>query len=192
LPQITKLVQTLAVAALLAFTGCQPANQQSAAPKTPDQQADNPSANANLPPELNLAIPALDGTSTKLSQYKGKVLLVNFWATWCQPCKTEIPWLIEFNQKYASRGLVIVGVSMDDQGAKAVAPFVKNQVFKVNGKSESMNYTILLGNDSISDKFGGLLGLPTSYLYSRDGQKVKTIVGLANHDDLTKALENQL
>ncbi len=77
-------------------------------------------------PETTLAIPALDGSQATLAQYKGKVVLVNFWATWCQPCKIEIPWLIEFNQKYGPKGLVILGVAMDDEGKKAVEPFVKN------------------------------------------------------------------
>jgi thiol-disulfide isomerase/thioredoxin len=127
-----------------------------------------------------------------LDQYKGKVVLVNFWATWCQPCKIEIPWLIEFNQKYGPRGLVILGVAMDDEGKKAVEPFVQKQQFTVNGQPAHMDYTILLGSDKIADKFGGLIGLPTSMLYSRDGKKVKTIVGLINYDDLAKALESQL
>ena len=119
-------------------------------------------------------------------------MLVNFWATWCQPCKIEIPWLIEFNEKYGPRGLVILGVAMDDEGKKVVEPFVQKQHFDVNGQSLPMNYTILLGSDKITNKFGGLIGLPTSMLYSRDGKKVKTIVGLINHDDLMKALEKQL
>ena len=183
--RLTTLTATAGFAVLLAFAGCQRGSQSSGS-------ADSTGNGARPAPEVNLAIPGLDGTSTSISQYKGKVVLVNFWATWCAPCKTEIPWLIEFHEKYGPRGLVILGVSMDDGGAKVVAPFVKNQLFTVNGESKPMNYTVLLGNDAISDKFGGLLGLPTSYLYSRDGQKVKTIIGLANHEDLTKAIENQL
>ena len=74
-------------------------------------------------------MPALDGTKASIDQYKGKVVLVNFWATWCQPCKIEIPWLIEFNQKYGPKGLVILGVAMDDEGKKVVEPFVQKQQF---------------------------------------------------------------
>ena len=73
------------------------------------------------------------------------MVLVNFWATWCEPCKTEIPWLIEFNDRYGPKGLVILGVAMDDDGKKAVEPFVKNQVFQVNGKPGKMDYKILSG-----------------------------------------------
>jgi thiol-disulfide isomerase/thioredoxin len=143
-------------------------------------------------PEAALAIPTLDGPTASLDQYKGKVVLVNFWATWCDPCKTEIPWLIEFNHKYGPKGLVILGVAMDDEGKKVVEPWVKTKRFDVNGQQEAMDYPILLGNDKVADKFGGILGLPTSMLYSRDGRKIKTIVGLINYEDLSKALDSQL
>jgi thiol-disulfide isomerase/thioredoxin len=143
-------------------------------------------------PEANLAIPNLDGSTTSIDQYKGKVVLVNFWATWCDPCKTEIPWLIELNQKYGPKGLVILGIAMDDEGKKVVDPWVKSKRFEVNGQQEPIDYTILLGNDKIADKFGGVLGLPTSMVYARDGRKVKTKIGLLDFDDMTKTLENQL
>lgn len=81
---------------------------------------------------------------------------------------------------------------MDDEGKKVVGPYVKGHQFNVNGNSKTMDYPILLGNDDIAEKFGGLLGLPTSYLYSRDGRKIKTIIGLANREDLSKAIEAQL
>jgi thiol-disulfide isomerase/thioredoxin len=171
-------------AALLVLPGCK---------KSASAQGQTGASTAKGPaPEATLAIPTLDGMQATLDQYKGKVVLVNFWATWCQPCKIEIPWLIEFNQKYGPRGLVILGVAMDDEGKKAVEPFVQKQQFTVNGQPARMDYPILLGSDRIADKFGGLIGLPTSMLYSRDGKKVKTIVGLINYDDLAKALESQL
>jgi thiol-disulfide isomerase/thioredoxin len=149
-------------------------------------------AAAAAAPEASITLPGLDGTDATLAQYKGKVVLVNFWATWCQPCRMEIPWLIEFNEKYGPKGLVILGVAMDDEGKKVVEPYVLNQRFDVNGHSEGMNYKIVLGSDNIADKFGGLIGLPTSYLYGRDGKKIKTIIGLINHDDISKTLEGQL
>lgn len=80
-----------------------------------------------------VAIPTLDGSTTSLDQYKGKVVLVNFWATWCEPCKAEIPWLIEFNHKYGPKGLVILGIAMDDEGKKVVEPWVKTKRFDVTG-----------------------------------------------------------
>jgi thiol-disulfide isomerase/thioredoxin len=134
----------------------------------------------------------LNDKDVTLAQYKGKVVLVNFWATWCAPCKVEIPWMIEFQKKYGPRGFTILGVSMDEDGKKAVQPFLDKERFDVDGQQEAMNYPIVLGNDAIAGKFGGIIGLPTSMLYSRDGKKVRTIVGLVNHDDIAKVIEGLL
>jgi hypothetical protein len=81
---------------------------------------------------------------------------------------------------------------MDEDGKKAIEPFLEKERFDVNGQQEAMSYPILLGNDAIADKFGGILGLPTSMLFTRDGKKVRTIVGLVNHDDISKAIESLL
>jgi thiol-disulfide isomerase/thioredoxin len=175
------------IAVMLPLVGC-----RSGMAVPPAKDAGSTAGDAVPAPEANSALPSLDGSNLSIAQYKGKVVLVNFWATWCQPCRIEIPWLIEFHQKYGPKGLVIVGVAMDDEGKKVVEPFVKNHQFDVNGHPETMNYQIVLGSDAISDKFGGLIGMPTSMLYSRDGKKIKTIIGLINYDDLTKALESQL
>ena len=154
--------------------------------------AQSPESGSGSPaPEMNTALTALDGTRTSLAQHQGKVVLVNFWATWCEPCRVEIPWLIEFHQKYGPQGLVIVGVAMDDEGKKVVEPYVQKERFDVNGNAEAMNYQVVLGNDAIAEEFGGIIGLPTSMLYARDGKKIKTMIGLINHEDLTKALEAQ-
>jgi thiol-disulfide isomerase/thioredoxin len=134
----------------------------------------------------------LNDKDVTLAQYKGKVVLVNFWATWCEPCKVEIPWMIEFQQKYAARGFTILGVSMDEEGKKVVQPFLDKERFDVNGQKEAMNYPILLGSGPIGEKFGGIMGLPTSMLFTRDGKKVRTIVGLVNHDEIAKVIEGML
>jgi cytochrome c biogenesis protein CcmG/thiol:disulfide interchange protein DsbE len=134
----------------------------------------------------------LNDKDVTLQQYKGQVVLVNFWATWCGPCKVEIPWMIEFQKKYSPRGFTILGVSMDEEGKKAIDPFLEKERFDVGGQKESMNYPILLGSDAIAEKFGGILGLPTTMLFTRDGKKVRTIVGLVDHDDLSKAIESLL
>jgi thiol-disulfide isomerase/thioredoxin len=155
--------------------------------------AGRPAANtASEAPMPNVVMKDLSGRDVTLDQYKGQVVLVNFWATWCAPCKIEIPWMIEFQEKYGPRGFTILGVSMDEEGKKAVAPFIEKERFDVNGRKEAMNYPIVLGSDSIAEKFGGIMGLPTSMLYTRDGKKIKTIVGLVNHDDISKAIEGLL
>ena len=81
---------------------------------------------------------------------------------------------------------------MDEEGKKVVDPFLEKERFDVNGQKEAMNYPILLGNDSIAEKFGGIIGLPTSMLFTRDGKKVRTIVGLVNHDEISKIIEGLL
>jgi thiol-disulfide isomerase/thioredoxin len=134
----------------------------------------------------------LEDHDVSLSQFKGKVVLVNFWATWCGPCRIEIPWLIELQEKYAARGFIVLGVAMDEEGKSAVAPFVQKERFKVGGTSQSMNYPVVLGNDATADKFGGLVGFPTSVLISKDGRVVKRIDGLVSYDEIDKAIQSQL
>ncbi len=158
-------------------------------PAAADGKDNSKKAAADAP---NVTIKDLEGHDVTLAQYRGKVVLVNFWATWCEPCRIEIPWLIEFQQKYGPRGFTVLGVAMDDEGKKVVEPFVKTQRFDVSGQQAAMNYPILIGNDAIGEKFGGLIGFPTSMLYSRDGKRVKTIFGLVNHDEIVKAIEGQL
>jgi cytochrome c biogenesis protein CcmG/thiol:disulfide interchange protein DsbE len=143
-------------------------------------------------PAPEVPIRDLEGHDVTLAQYRGKVVLVNFWATWCSPCQIEIPWMIEFQRKYGPRGFTVLGVSMDDEGKKVVEPFVQKERFDVDGKQMAINYPILLGTDEVAEKFGGLIGLPTSVLFSRDGKEVKRILGLVNHDELVKAIEGQL
>lgn len=139
-----------------------------------------------------VALKDLNDHDVTMAQFKGQVVLVNFWATWCEPCKVEIPWMIEFQKKYGPRGFTILGVSMDEDGKKAVQPFLDKERFDVDGQQEAMNYPIVFGNDSIAEKFGGIMGLPTSMIYGRDGKKVRTIVGLINHDEVAKVIEGLL
>jgi thiol-disulfide isomerase/thioredoxin len=134
----------------------------------------------------------LDGHDVTLSQFRGKVVLVNFWATWCGPCHIEIPWLMEFQQKYSARGFTVLGVAMDEEGKSAVAPFVQAKSFRVAGAAQSMNYPIVLGNDATAAKFGGLVGFPTSVLISRDGRVVKRVDGLVSYDEIEKTIQSQL
>ena len=146
---------------------------------------------AGLPaPELTLK--DLDGKDVSLSEYKGKVVLVNFWATWCEPCRVEIPWLIEMQRQYGPKGFVILGIALDEEGKSVVAPFVAKERFEVNGQPLPMSYKILIGNDDAADKFGGLFGYPTSILISRDGKQIKRVTGMIGPDEMNKAVESQL
>lgn len=91
-----------------------------------------------------------------------------------------------------AKGFTVLGLAMDEEGKSVVAPFVTKQKFDVNGKPMLMSYPILLSNDAAADKFGGLLGYPTSVLISRDGKQIKRITGLISYDEITKAIESQL
>lgn len=97
----------------------------------------------------------------KLSDLRGKVVVLNFWATWCGPCGLEIPWFVEFEQQFKSRGLEVVGISMDEEGWSAIKPYVAEH---------KMNYRVLLGNDSVSQLFGGVESLPTTFIIDREGR----------------------
>jgi glutathione peroxidase-family protein len=104
----------------------------------------------------------------------------------------EIPWLIEMQQKYSSKGFVILGVDVDDEGNKEVSAFLAKERFEVNGQKLPMNYPVLRGNDAVADKFGGLLGYPTSFLISRRGKIVKKVQGLISYEEIAQAIESQL
>jgi thiol-disulfide isomerase/thioredoxin len=143
-------------------------------------------------PEPELTLKDLDGKDVSLESLKGKVVLVNFWATWCEPCKIEIPELIELQQEYGPKGFTVLGIAMDDEGRSAVAPFVQKEKFDTDAGKSTMNYPIVIGNDAAGDKFGGLLGYPTSVLLSRDGKQVKRITGLISRDDIVKSIQAQL
>jgi len=113
---------------------------------------------------------------------------VNFLGHLVRTLQTEIPWMIEFNKSTPAR--FYDPGSFDGRGGQeGDRSFLEKERFDVNGQKEAMNYPILLGNDSISEKFGGIIGLPTSMLFTRDGKKVRTIVGLVNHDEIAKVIE---
>jgi thiol-disulfide isomerase/thioredoxin len=147
---------------------------------------------ADNKPAPDLTLKDIDGKDVSLAQYKGQVVLVNFWATWCDPCREEIPWLIDMQAKYGAKGFTVLGVAMDEEGKSVVAPYVQKEQFNVNGKPSSMTYPILLGNDAAAEKFGGLFGYPTSVLISRDGKQIKRITGIISEEEISKVIESQL
>ncbi len=124
-------------------------------------------------PAPPLALPDEHGKKVKLADLKGKVVLLDFWATWCVPCKIEIPWFIEFQRKYKDQGFTVIGVSMDEEGFQVIRPFAEEY---------KMNYPILLGNDEAATAFGGVEVLPTTFLIDRQGRIVATHMGLVSKD----------
>jgi peroxiredoxin len=136
-------------------------------------------------PDFDLA--SLDGKRVKLSDYKGKAVLLNFWATWCSPCKQEMPWFVDLQKKYGSEGLVVVGVAMDDSEASKIAAFAGEM---------GVNYPVLLGTDKVSEDYGDVQYLPTSFYIDRDGKFVGKGVGLLGRkeveDNVQKALASRV
>jgi peroxiredoxin len=110
------------------------------------------------------------GAAIRLSDFRGKVVLLNFWATWCHGCKTEIPWFIEFESKFRDAGLDVVGVSMDDDGWKSVTPFVAEK---------KVNYTVVIGDEALGKRFD-LGPMPKTILIDRRGRIAATYDGVVD------------
>ena len=138
-----------------------------------------------LAPDFSLA--ALDGTMMKLSDYRGKAVLLNFWATWCEPCKIEMPWFVELQTKYGPQGFQILGVAMDDATNKEISDFAKKM---------SVNYPIMIGKEAVGNQYGGLPFLPSTFYIDREGKVVDRVYGLKSkseiEEDIQKALRSQV
>jgi thiol-disulfide isomerase/thioredoxin len=184
-------ITVIAILAVIVL-GAHYADKATRLPKTNAASLTKTESKDESKPEPELTLKDLDGKDVTLASLKGKVVLVNFWATWCEPCKIEIPELIELQQEYGPKGFTVLGIAMDDEGRSAVAPFVHKEQFDTEAGKSTMNYPIVIGNDAAGDKFGGLLGYPTSVLLSRDGKQVKRITGLITRDDIVKSIQAQL
>jgi peroxiredoxin len=125
----------------------------------------------------------LDGQKVKLSDYRGKAVLLNFWATWCPPCKVEMPWFVDLQKQYGRDGLVILGVAMDDAEPATIAKFAQEL---------GVNYTVLLGNDKVSDDYGDVQYLPTTFFIGRNGAIVDKLTGLLDRKDIEDDVKKTL
>ena len=144
------ILPLLALGAVLAL----PASPASAADKT------------SVAPAFKLK--DLEGKSVQLSDFKGKVVVLNFWATWCPPCRAEIPDLIALQKHYAPRGVVVLGVSLDEGGPSKVASFVKKM---------GINYPMVMGDQNISSAYGGIEVVPTTFIIDRKGNVISALQG---------------
>ena len=133
------------------------------------------------PANLNFTLKNVTGENVALSSYKGKVLVLDFWATWCGPCKVEIPAFVELQKKYGADGLQIVGISIDDTPAE-LEPYVKDM---------KMNYPVLVGkgHDDIQDAYGPLVGIPVSVVIARDGKVCTSHPGLTASDEFEREIK---
>jgi len=154
--------------------------------------ASRPGKMVDSGPAPDIRVKDLNDKDVTLADYKGKVVLVNFWATWCSPCRIEIPDLIEMQDKYGAKGFTVLGIAMDEEGKPVVAPFVAKERWDVNGQKLPMQYPIVIGNEKVAEQFGGLLGFPTSVLISKDGKIIKRVTGPLDPATFSKLIEGAL
>lgn len=164
-----------ALALALVMAGCSRPSKEPTSDLKPETQRK---------PAPNFSLKDADGKLVNLTDFRGKVVLVNFWATWCGPCEAEIPWFVEFEKKYKDRGFAVLGVSMDDDGWKSVRPYVA---------SHKINYRIVIGSEVVSQQFGDINALPTSFVLDREGRIASSHEGLIDkvdyQNEIVKLLE---
>ena len=166
------LVVVALVVALMLYVGFHMARRTGSTPRI---------AKSTVAPDFSLE--SLDGKSVRLSDLRGKAVLLNFWATWCGPCKIEMPWFVELQNQYGAQGLQIIGVAMDDASKEDIAKFAKDM---------GVNYPILIGKESIGDQYGGIPALPETFFIGRDGKMVDKIIGLKGKSEIEDAVKKAL
>src|SRR5947209_9721521 len=131
----------------------------------------------------DFSLPSLTGQSMKLSDFQGKAVLLNFWATWCEPCKVEMPWFVDLQKKYGPQGLQVLGVAMDDASPKDIAAFAQKM---------GVNYPILIGKEEVGAQYGGIDYLPSTFYISRDGKIMDHVFGLVSRSEIEASIEKAL
>lgn len=135
-------------------------------------------------PAPDFELKDVNGRTVRLSAYRGQVVLLNFWATWCGPCKIEIPWFVEFQRTFKDRGFTVIGVSVDEDGWDAVRPFLA---------ARQVNYPVVIATPEVEMKYGGVEALPMSFLIDREGRIASTHVGLVTkktyEDEIRRLLD---
>jgi peroxiredoxin len=123
------------------------------------------------------------GKSVKLSDYRGKAVVLNFWATWCPPCKVEIPWFVDLQKQYGPDGLAVVSVAMNDTSKQDISKFAQEM---------GINYPVLLETDKVDAAYGGVEDLPTTFYIGRDGKIVDRVEGLRSHHEIESNIKAAL
>jgi cytochrome c biogenesis protein CcmG/thiol:disulfide interchange protein DsbE len=140
-----------------------------------------PDKDRHIAPDF--ALKDADGKTVHLADYKGKVVLLDFWATWCGPCKIEIPWFMDIERRKKDKGFEVLGVAMDDNGWEDVKPFLAEL---------KVNYRVVIGDDATSNAYGGVESLPTTFLIDREGKIAAIHIGLAGRKDFEDGVEELL
>lgn len=193
---MSKLISgALASALVLGLAGCSqskpPASDQVAfqeAQKKAQEETAEPGemalkAAADRKAAPTFALKDANGATVTPGDYKGKVVLLNFWATWCVPCKAEIPWFQEFDKNFKDKGFAVLGVSLDEEGWNAVKPYVEER---------KIGYRMVIGSEEVSQRYGGIDSLPTTFLIDRDGKIAAIHTGLVSKATYQKEVESLL
>ncbi len=126
----------------------------------------------------NFSLQDMNGKTVSLADYRGKAVVLNFWATWCPPCKIEMPWFEELQQKYGAQGLQVVGVALDDTSKEDIAKFVQEM---------KVNYPVVFGTEATSDAYGGVEMLPTTFYIDRNGKITDRVLGLVDKKEIEES-----
>jgi thiol-disulfide isomerase/thioredoxin len=179
-----RLVLILIVAALaVLFYARSRSNKNGGQPGTPGTSLSFGNEVGASAPEFELPVIDSNGKTLKLSDLKGKAVLLNFWATYCVPCKTEMPWLVKMQQQYGPQGLQIVGVTKDGDSEKTALEFTKKM---------GINYPVLAGSEKVEDSYGGINGLPTTFFIDRSGKVVVRRLGQMKEDQIVEDIKKSL
>ncbi len=192
--RISKLALAVALMAALAIVavGCGGQREESTSEAQQDRQdtggtsestaaggdTDVGVGDGQIPPHFEL--PDLDGNTVTLSDYEGKVVVLDLWATWCGPCRVEVPFLVSLYEEFKDEGLVVVGVGLDPGGAEVLRPFVE---------SNGVTYPILVGNRAVQTRFG-VSGIPTTFMIGRDGRIASKHVGF--HPSMSDGMKSEV
>jgi peroxiredoxin len=169
------------VVAVMIFAGVKSSRGPKVSPMIGDAQPiSSTDAKGKQAPDFSLQ--DLQGKQVKLSDFRGKAVLLNFWATFCGPCKVEMPWLVELQKQYGPQGFEIVGVALDDSGKEAIEKFAKEM---------GVNYTILQGQDAVGDAYGAV-GLPATYYIDRNGKIIDSALGLVSRSEIENNIKRSL
>lgn len=135
----------------------------------------------------------LSGQQISLAAYKGRPLVVDFWATWCGPCKLEIPWLEDVQKQYAGQGLQVIGINTDELDRDDPARlFTEKREIGDFVHTMNINYPVLLARDATENAYGGVDSLPTTFFIDRNGTIVASTVGLPSHDELVSDIQKAI
>ncbi len=164
---------------ILIFAGCSNSEAQKESKKSSNEKQTETQTIKKMP---EFELKNIDGETVSSDDFDNKVLLVDFWATWCPPCRKEIPGFINLYEKYKDKGVEIIGISLDKDMDKLESFVDENKI----------NYTVLIGNKEIADAFGGIQGIPTTFIIDRNGNVEFKQVGLASEKKFEEELKKVL